>query len=250
MFFTKQQVWNFLGLFLYFLVATFYQASEAIYELFDKVLVLEKGRCIYFGPAKDAKNYFLNMGFICEDRKSTPDFLTGICNPLERKVKKEMEGKVPETSFAFEEAWKKSEACGIAEKQLEKYSQELQESVTFFLEFSKKFQNQVKEFTEVHRSMRAGRKSSKYVVGIFSQLWALIIRQAQILRGNIQQLVSMVLSGVFIAIVFGTVYYQMELTGEGGFTRGGAIMSSLVYLTTVSGFCQLTMTDCAIRTAQ
>jgi len=53
-------------------VASFYQASDDMYNLFDKVMLLDKGRCMYFGPAKDAKQYFLDMGFDCEQRKCKP----------------------------------------------------------------------------------------------------------------------------------------------------------------------------------
>ena len=37
---------------------TLYQAGEGIYRLMDKVLVIEEGRMIYQGPARDAKAYF------------------------------------------------------------------------------------------------------------------------------------------------------------------------------------------------
>lgn len=57
-------------------ICSFYQASESIYDLFDRVVVLDKGKLVYFGPTKEAKQYFLDMGFICEARKSTPDFLS------------------------------------------------------------------------------------------------------------------------------------------------------------------------------
>jgi len=39
-----------------------YQASQAIYDLFDKAIVLYEGRQIYFGPAKSARAYFEGMG--------------------------------------------------------------------------------------------------------------------------------------------------------------------------------------------
>jgi ATP-binding cassette subfamily G (WHITE) protein 2 (PDR) len=35
-----------------------YQASQGIYDLFDKVLVLYEGRQIYFGPVDQAQGYF------------------------------------------------------------------------------------------------------------------------------------------------------------------------------------------------
>jgi ABC-type multidrug transport system ATPase subunit len=41
-----------------------------MYNLFDKVLILDKGMCMYFGYASQAKKYFEDMGFMCEPRKS------------------------------------------------------------------------------------------------------------------------------------------------------------------------------------
>lgn len=42
-----------------------YQASQAIYEEFDKAVVLYEGREIYFGPTAEAKSYFEEMGWHC-----------------------------------------------------------------------------------------------------------------------------------------------------------------------------------------
>jgi ATP-binding cassette subfamily G (WHITE) protein 2 (SNQ2) len=45
-------------------MATFvslYQAGEGIYEQFDKVLVIDNGRQVYFGPAKEARQYMVRL---------------------------------------------------------------------------------------------------------------------------------------------------------------------------------------------
>ncbi|KAJ8107892.1 hypothetical protein ONZ43_g6590 [Nemania bipapillata] len=57
-------------------LVTLYQAGEGIYELMDKVLVIDEGREIYSGPAKEAKQYFIDLGFQCPERQTTADFLT------------------------------------------------------------------------------------------------------------------------------------------------------------------------------
>lgn len=111
-------------------LATFYQASENIYEQFDRVLVLDKGRCIFFGPTKEAKPYFLGLGFECENRKSTPDFLTGITNPQERKIREGIdESSVPLNSVELEAAYKQSDVYQRAMRELEDYEQQLKEQV-------------------------------------------------------------------------------------------------------------------------
>lgn len=62
-----------------------YQASQNIYDQFDKVLVIDEGRQAYFGPAKEARAYFENLGFKKKPRQTTPDYLTGCTDEFERE---------------------------------------------------------------------------------------------------------------------------------------------------------------------
>jgi ATP-binding cassette subfamily G (WHITE) protein 2 (PDR) len=55
-----------------------YQASQAIYDLFDKAVVLYEGREIFFGPCDRAKSYFDEMGWYCPPRQTTGDFCTSV----------------------------------------------------------------------------------------------------------------------------------------------------------------------------
>ncbi|KAJ5190035.1 CDR ABC transporter [Penicillium cf. griseofulvum] len=89
-------------------IVAIYQASQSIYDLFDKVIVLYEGRQIYFGIAANARRYFINMGFHCPDRQTTADFLTSLTSPSERLVRPEFEGAVPRTPDEFAARWKES----------------------------------------------------------------------------------------------------------------------------------------------
>jgi ATP-binding cassette subfamily G (WHITE) protein 2 (PDR) len=40
-----------------------YQASQSVYDQFDKAAVLYEGRQIYFGPANKAKGFFERQGW-------------------------------------------------------------------------------------------------------------------------------------------------------------------------------------------
>jgi len=42
-----------------------YQASQAIFDIFDKAIILHEGRQIFFGPIGVAKQYFKEMGWFC-----------------------------------------------------------------------------------------------------------------------------------------------------------------------------------------
>ncbi|PLB45040.1 ABC drug exporter AbcA [Aspergillus steynii IBT 23096] len=63
-----------------------YQAPQAAYDHFDKVLVLYKGHQIYFGRTDTAKQYFINIGFACPEQQTDANFLTSMTSHLERVV--------------------------------------------------------------------------------------------------------------------------------------------------------------------
>ena len=51
------------------------QGGDALYGLFDKVCIVGGGRMFYFGRAVDAREYFVNLGFLPLPRQTTFDFL-------------------------------------------------------------------------------------------------------------------------------------------------------------------------------
>lgn len=82
---------------------TIYQASENIYETFDKVTVLYSGKQIYFGLIHEAKPYFAKMGYLCPPRQATAEFLTALTDPNGfHLIKPGYENKVPRTAEEFE----------------------------------------------------------------------------------------------------------------------------------------------------
>lgn len=48
-------------------IVTLYQAGNGIYNLFDKVLVLDEGKQIYYGPTAGAKPFMEDLGFLYTD---------------------------------------------------------------------------------------------------------------------------------------------------------------------------------------
>jgi ABC-type multidrug transport system ATPase subunit len=101
-----------------------YQASQAIYDVFDKVIVLYEGREIYFGPCNRAEQYFINMGWSKPSRQTTGDFLTSVTNPQERQARDGFERQVPRTSDEFEAYWKKSPEYSALMEEIRDYEAE------------------------------------------------------------------------------------------------------------------------------
>ena len=86
-----------------------YQGSDAILPLFDKVLVLNSGRQIFYGPISEAKPYFEGLGFTCSPTTTTTDFLNSMsAGPEVRTVQELQEDQVPGTPADFESAFRSS----------------------------------------------------------------------------------------------------------------------------------------------
>jgi ATP-binding cassette, subfamily G (WHITE), member 2, SNQ2 len=84
-----------------------HQASDTIYELFDKVILFDHGHQIYFGPPSRARGYFEELGFIPIPRQSTADYLTGCTDPLTRQLNG-TGNHLPTTPLALAQAFKRS----------------------------------------------------------------------------------------------------------------------------------------------
>lgn len=68
-------------------IATLYQASSSIFKLFDKFLVLDQGREIFYGTREEARPFMEAQGFLCDDSANIADFLAGVTVPTERNVR-------------------------------------------------------------------------------------------------------------------------------------------------------------------
>jgi ABC-type multidrug transport system ATPase subunit len=79
-------------------IVTLYQAGNGIYEQFDKVLVLDSGKQLYYGPRQDAVPFMEELGFVCVDGSNKGDFLTGVTVLTERKIAPGYENKFPRTN--------------------------------------------------------------------------------------------------------------------------------------------------------
>lgn len=96
-----------------------YQASQAIYDVSDKVTLLYEGRQIYFGPTNSAKAYFEDMGWYCPPRQTTGDFLTSVTNTKERVPREGFASTVPKTPDDFERYWRTSELFAGCQREIQ-----------------------------------------------------------------------------------------------------------------------------------
>ena len=61
-------------------VTSIHQPSSRVYQMFDSVLVLSEGRCLYFGKGNEAMSYFESVGFSPSFPMNPADFLLDLAN--------------------------------------------------------------------------------------------------------------------------------------------------------------------------
>ena len=196
-----------------------YQASQAIYDQFDKVVVLYEGREIYFGPCSEAKQYFVDMGWECPRRQTTGDFLTSVTNPSERIVRNGYENRVPRTSEEFEKYWKQS----YIRKQLK---QEIQDhEIEFPIGGST-----LDQFQKSRRNMQAKhvRPESPYTVSIPMQIKYCTRRAYQRLWNDRTSTVTTVVGQIGMGLIIGSVFYGTPLNTQSLFQKGSVLFYAVL----------------------
>lgn len=196
-------------------IVSIYQASESLYELFDKVCVIDKGNMVYYGPANQARQYFIDMGYEPANRQTTADFLVAVTDPLGRIERPGHGlGQLPRTGPEFAAHFFKS-ALGEANRaDMESYKHE--------------FVGQPQRTNEYIQSVKAEhakntRGSSAYNISIPMQIRAVMVRRVQVIMGDWATQVLQLASFLIQGIIIGSVFLRVPEATSAYFSRGGVL---------------------------
>jgi len=208
-----------------------YQASQAIYDLFDKATVLYEGRQIYFGPADKAKAFFEEQGWICPQRQTAGDFLTSVTNPLERKAREGMEDRVPRTPEEFERYWRESPQFKTLLLNIKENAQRYPTS--------QENENIIRlREQKIHSQSKNVRKRSPYTISIAMQIKLNTKRAYQRIMGDISATAMQVFMQIVLALVIGSIYYGTPAaTAE--FNSLGATLFMAVLLNALTAIAEI-----------
>ncbi|KAI2791261.1 ABC multidrug transporter atrI [Penicillium oxalicum] len=196
-----------------------YQASQAIYDVFDKVVVLYEGREIFFGPCNAARDYFIDMGWECPARQTTGDFLTSVTNPQERQPRDGFEGKVPRTPDDFEAYWKKSFYYASLQKDIARYHEAFPPGGPAERDF-----NQTKRV----RQAKHVRPKSPYVISLPMQVRLCVKRAYQRIWNDKPSTLTTVIGRIVMSLIIGSIYYGTPDATAGFQSKGAALFFSVL----------------------
>lgn len=206
-----------------------YQASQSVYDLFDKVLVLYEGRQIFFGPVETARLYFERMGWYCPPRQTTPDFLTSVTNPSERQPREDFTGHIPLTALEFEQYWHQSPEFVACNAELSQSQNDDQHT------------GRLQSLQDAHRQLQAKhtRAESPYLSSVWMQTKFCMKRSTQLLWNDRAATMTLAIGRVILALIIGSIFYGPPNTTASLQSRGSVIflatlMNALMAVTEIS----------------
>ncbi|KAH6638741.1 ABC transporter [Boeremia exigua] len=199
-------------------IVTLYQAGNGIYDLFDKVLVLDEGKQVYYGPLAQARPFMESHGFICGDGANVADFLTGVTVPSERQIKPEFESRFPRNNIELEKAYRESTTKAVMDRELD-YPNTQEAKVN-----TEAFFNAISLDKSKHL-----RKNSPMTVSFQAQVKACVIRQYQILWGDKATFIIKQGSTIVQALIAGSLFYNAPDNSAGLFVKGGSLFLALLF---------------------
>lgn len=205
-------------------IAALYQASEAIYELFNQVLVLYEGRVAYFGSTKGATLYFEEMGWLRESRQSSPDFLTAVTSPADRKVKPGFVARVPRSPDEFEHAWHSSNSYKTLQNEIRTLEEEA-------LVYSAELMFRASRRAAQAKFMPA---ASPYTVKPWAQFHTCLNRAFLRSWNNKIPTLTTFIGQVIMGLVVGSLFYRLPGNTDGLFSTGSVLFFVLLLNTVVS----------------
>ncbi|KKA01553.1 ATP-dependent permease HuPDR12 [Hanseniaspora uvarum DSM 2768] len=203
-----------------------YQAGQKIYDLMDKVSVLYNGQQIYYGPAEEACEYFINMGFIKPNRMTSAEFLTSVTLDFENKnleCQPGYESTIPKNVDEFIAYWKSSPQYQAALDSFNDYIAKHSPEQT-----QKRLEDSMKQKKQKNEPLH-----SVYTTNYWTQVKNCMVRGVHRVKGDMTYTKVYLLSFIFKGFIIGSMFYRIDprdqSTTEGAYSRGGLIFFVLLF---------------------
>jgi hypothetical protein len=168
-------------------------------------MVIHEGRCLFFGPRDRAKQYFQDLGFECNPRQTTAEFITSVTDPYARVIEEGFADKTPRTARDFESVFQRSADWTANMAAISSFEAEIKSR-------------------DINRTDAYNSRRSVYTLPFYKQVGVCTVRQFQVLWGDKLTFFGKFGLTIFQSLIFGSLFYNQPATSSGVFTRGGVIL--------------------------
>ncbi|BGP12461.1 hypothetical protein JCM10213_006973 [Rhodosporidiobolus nylandii] len=194
-------------------VVTTPHCADALYEQFDRVLVLNaRGKQVYFGPANEAQAYFeehVALGFRRREQagEGVAEFLVGC-----------IEGR--RNDAVLERKW----AASTHRTQLRREMDEVYPARYPLAECAEPLVKALKAEKDLLTP-----PSSHYTVSFPRQVALLTLRQYALIRSELPTYTTKTAVNLLLSLTVGTLFFRLPATTEHAFTRGSLLLLSIMF---------------------
>ncbi|OCK97384.1 uncharacterized protein K441DRAFT_606404 [Cenococcum geophilum 1.58] len=184
-------------------LATLYQAGEELYNHFDKVLLIDEGREVFFGSTSEARAYFEDLGYIPVPGQTTAEFLVSITDPTQRRSKPKSHAHNIRSPDDLAAAFRGSGKFMNLDHEIQRYQQ----------------------FAAAEEKLLPG---TAFNLTFPKQIWECLVREYQLVTAQRRVYYVKWITTIILCLSCGSVYWDITNTGQGAFTRGGILFFALI----------------------
>uniref|UniRef100_A0A3B4WFV5 ATP-binding cassette, sub-family G (WHITE), member 2a n=1 Tax=Seriola lalandi dorsalis TaxID=1841481 RepID=A0A3B4WFV5_SERLL len=188
------------------IILSIHQPRYSIYRLFDSLTLLVTGKQVYHGPAQSALEYFSDIGYTCEPHNNPADFFLDVINGDSTAVINSSVDREDSVSMSRR---------GIEEKLVEEY-RSCQHYKQTKAELERIIQGKPTTTTAASRTIT-------YNTSFLTQFRWVLKRTFRNLMLNPQTSVAQVAVTLFLALVVGAIFFDVQENQSGMQNRFGAL---------------------------
>ncbi|XP_022616861.1 ATP-binding cassette sub-family G member 2-like [Seriola dumerili] len=192
------------------IILSIHQPRYSIYRLFDSLTLLVTGKQVYHGPAQSALEYFSDIGYTCEPHNNPADFFLDVINGDSTAViYSSVDREDPDSDSVS------MSRRGIEEKLVEEYR-----SCQYYKQTKAELERIIQGKPT---TITAASRTITYNTSFLTQFRWVLKRTFRNLMLNPQTSVAQVAVTLFLALVVGAIFFDVQENQSGMQNRFGAL---------------------------
>ncbi|XP_056155975.1 broad substrate specificity ATP-binding cassette transporter ABCG2-like isoform X2 [Lampris incognitus] len=191
------------------IILSIHQPRYTIYRLFDSLTLLVNGKQVYHGPAQSALEYFSQIGYTCEPHNNPADFFLDVINGDSTAIALNSDPQDLDTETVS------NSRRGIEERLVEEYR-----NCNYYKETKAELERII---LGKETSTRPPFRTITYTTGFLTQFRWVLKRTFKNLMLNPQTSVAQIAVTTFLALIVGSIFYDVQDNQSGVQNRFGAL---------------------------